>query len=596
MQKFLKAFAKVLFFTILYCSSVYGADITGSGNEVTEDSSVLQNIAGNDAELTIKSGATLERGNNPIKTNTHLRATIVVEAGAKVSTSSGSNTIQAIDAGTGLSITNSGTVKAANSKAINLTDVEKATLINNSGGIIQANTNTISMLESDSDTTDNITIQNYGTIFATDNSKVGTNTVKTDDDSTNITINNYKGAHIYQTSDNAVIVLGGSATLNNSGKVENKNGTTSNAITLSGSAGATLNLQNSGIVIGKINITGSGHNIKVNHGMGQSYYYDTTGSGTYDLEDLDGNIIVKGSAGSVGQGGNEILDELLGQKSINLRKSISKFKRSEQYLNQNDSWSEIFSSFEKRHGKKKTLRLEHNNLRAGANIIQPGENSNQIFLIETGRQKFSKDHNIDRVTISGGFLLDEKQSKFKSNSETFFLLGLTYNNSNRRILTNTTTSGLSDIKDDYFSYDALYGTKFLNDIMPDLSYSIGYSLTPKHDESLYYKWEKKDFVNASVALSDEYLILSDDKSQLYFSWLTDYREVIAENTQEFRINNVLAEYDQHDDLSREITVTAGIDYEFQPLENSLFSINLDGLYSSQQTYGAQAKLYYKSIF
>ena len=32
------------------------------------------------------------------------------------------------------------------------------------------------------------------------------------------------------------------------------------------------------------------------------------------------------------------------------------------------------------------------------------------------------------------------------------------------------------------------------------------------------------------------------------------------------------------------------------LENNLFSVNLDGLYSSQETYGAQAKLYYKSIF
>ena len=28
--------------------------------------------------------------------------------------------------------------------------------------------------------------------------------------------------------------------------------------------------------------------------------YDTTGGGSYDLEDLDGNIIVKGSVGSVG--------------------------------------------------------------------------------------------------------------------------------------------------------------------------------------------------------------------------------------------------------------------------------------------------------
>ena len=139
--------------------------------------------------------------------------------------------------------------------------------------------------------------------------------------------------------------------------------------------------------------------------MGRSYYYNTSGTGTYDLEDLDGNIIVKGSVGSVAQGGNEILDEQLGHKSINLRKSISKFKRSEQYLNQEDAWTEVFSSFEKRQGKKKTLRLEHNNLRAGANIIQTGESSNQIFLIETGRQEFSKDHNIDRISISTGLLL-----------------------------------------------------------------------------------------------------------------------------------------------------------------------------------------------
>ena len=69
-------------FSILCFNFAYAADITGSGNEITEDSSVLQNINGNDTELTIKNSATLERANNPIKTNTHLRATIVVESGA----------------------------------------------------------------------------------------------------------------------------------------------------------------------------------------------------------------------------------------------------------------------------------------------------------------------------------------------------------------------------------------------------------------------------------------------------------------------------------------------------------------------------------
>ena len=590
MCKNLKHLIKIIFFVIIYQNLAYSIDIDDGGVTTAK-----QTFTSADTTITISNSSTLRNSlNNMININGQDNGTVIIEAGSTVETTGGkSNPING-NAASGLTITNSGTIKSASSKAINLTDATTGTtLTNNSGGVIEANTNTISMFGG---STDDVTIHNNGTIFATDDDDAQTNTIKSHEDSTNITINNNSGGHIYHTSQGAVIYLAGGATLNNSGKIENKDGPTQNAITLSGTAGATLNLKDEGIVIGKINIAGSGHTIKVNHGMGRSYYYNTSGTGTYDLEDLDGNIIVKGSVGSVAQGGNEILDEQLGHKSINLRKSIAKFKRSEQYLNQDDTWSEIFSSFERRQGKRKTLRLEHNNLRAGANIIQPGQNSNQLFSIETGRQEFSKDHNIDRISISTGLLTDEKQSKFNSNSETFFLLGVTYNNSTRRILTNTTTSGLLDIDDEYFSYDALYGTKFLNDMIPDISYSIGYSLTPSHEESHYYKWEKKDFINASVALSDEYSILSDDKSKLYFTWLADYRQVVLENTQEFKVNNVSASYKPDDDLSREIILTVGLDYEFQPLENNLFSVNLDGLYSSQETYGAQAKLYYKSIF
>jgi len=593
MCKKLKHLLKILFFVIIYQNLAYSIDINDGGTTTAK-----QTFTSADTTLTISNSSTLRNQlNNMININGQDNGTVIIEAGSTAETTvDKSNTINGASA-SGLTITNSGTIISARSKAINLTDAEDGSLTNNSGGIIQANTNTISLLNN-SGTTNNMTINNYGTIFATDDDNDGTNTIKSDDDSTNVTINNFKGGHIYHTSESAVVVAGGSATLTNSGKIENKDGPSQNAITLStgGATGATLILKDSGIVIGKINITDSGHTIKVNHGMGQSYYYDTTGGGGYDLEDLDGNIIVKGSVGSVGQGGNEILDELLGQKSINLRKSIGKFKRSEQYLNQDDAWTEMFTSFEKRQGEKESLRLEHNNLRAGANIIQPGQNSNQILSIETGRQEFSKDHNIDRISLSAGLLLDEKQTKFNSNSETFFVMGVTLNKSTRRILTNTTTSGFLDIEDEYFNYDAVLGTKFLNDMVPDISYSIGYSFTPNHEESHYYKWEKKDFINASIAFSDEYLILSDDKSKLYFNWLADFREAIMEETQEFRVNNVLAEYQADDDLSREVTITAGIDYEFQPLENSLFSVNLDGLYSSQETYGAQAKLYYKSIF
>ena len=50
---------------------------------------------------------------------------------------------------------------------------QNGTLTNNSGGIIEANTNTISMLEDDGDVlTISTIINNYGTIFATDDDNV----------------------------------------------------------------------------------------------------------------------------------------------------------------------------------------------------------------------------------------------------------------------------------------------------------------------------------------------------------------------------------------------------------------------------------------
>ena len=143
------------------------------------------------------------------------------------------------------------------------------------------------MLESDGDTTQYITINNSGTIFATDNSNVETNTIKTDDDSSFITINNNSGGHIYHTSRGPVIMLGGSATLNNSGKIENQDGPNEESITMSGSAGAKVNLNDGGLVIGTIRITGSGHKLNVKHGPGQGYYYETVGSGSYEIKDLN---------------------------------------------------------------------------------------------------------------------------------------------------------------------------------------------------------------------------------------------------------------------------------------------------------------------
>ena len=583
----------IIFFLLIFVFLIKNAN--SADVNIASDTNTQQTLQAS-STLTIKSGFALQnvavdrivKGYNPEIDN----ATVVVEENATIEGKA--NTIFVRET-SGFTLTNSGSVIGNGSKAINLRDTQNPTITNNEGATISGTYNVIVQQSTAAEDATGLTISNAGTIKAVGSTSERAIYIYQSDGelAEDATITNSSTGNIYNTQNAPTIAIDTSSTLTNSGTIENRFSPSSRSIHIVGNNN-TVTLKDGGKVIGLIDSDGTGNKLRIQHGAGQSYLYET--QGTFDLEDLDGNIIVKGSAGSVGQGGSEILDEQLGHKSINLRKSIGKFKRSEQYLNQEDAWTEMFTSFEKRQGEKESLRLEHNNLRAGANIIQPGQNSNQILSIETGRQEFAKDHNIDRISLSAGLLLDEKQTKFNSNSETFFVMGVTLNKSTRRILTNTTTSGFLDIEDEYFNYDAVLGTKFLNDMIPDISYSIGYSFTPNHEESHYYKWEKKDFINASIAFSDEYLILNDDKSKLYFNWLADFREAIMEETQEFRVNNVLAEYQADDDLSREITITAGLDYEFQPLENSLFSVNLDGLYSSQETYGAQAKLYYKSIF
>ena len=582
-----------IFFLLIFIFLIKNAN--SADVNIAEDTNTQQTLQAS-STLTIKSGFALQnaavdrivKGYNPEIDN----ATVVVEENATIEGKA--NTIFVRET-SGFTLTNSGSVIGNGSKAINLRDTQNPTITNNEGATISGTYNVIVQQSTAAEDATGLTISNAGTIKAVGSTSERAIYIYQSDGelAEDATITNSSTGNIYNTQNLPTIAIDTSSTLTNSGTIENRYSPSSRSIYVVGNNN-TVTLKDGGKVIGLIDSDGTGNKLRIQHGAGQSYLYET--QGTFDLEDLDGNIIVKGSAGSVGQGGSEILDEQLGHKSINLRKSIGKFKRSEQYLNQEDAWTEMFTSFEKRQGEKESLRLEHNNLRAGANIIQPGQNSNQILSIETGRQEFAKDHNIDRISLSAGLLLDEKQTKFNSNSETFFVMGVTLNKSTRRILTNTTTSGFLDIEDEYFNYDAVLGAKFLNNVIPDLSYSLGYSFTPSHKESKYYKWEDKNLLNASVALSDEYLILDDDKSKLYFNWLADYRQLVEENTQKFYINGALAEYNPDDDLSKEIIITAGLDYEFQPSENGLFSINLDGLYSSQETYGAQAKLYYKSIF
>ena len=300
-----------------------------------------------------------------------------------------------------------------------------------------------------------------------------------------------------------------------------------------------------------------------------------------------------------------MLDETLSYKSLNMRKSLIRFKKSEAYLNQ-DEWGEFFTTFNKRKENKSTLRLGSKTASVGANIIEPiSENKNFIVSVETGSLNISQDHNINKVGFLTGLHFNEVEI-FNINPDLFILGGANYNKSERNILTNTTTTGELNITDSYENYEFLIGAKTnleslfpdlsLNNLSPDISLNFGYSYTPSHEESSYFKWEDKDIYNGSIALSDEYEIIKNEKTNFYLSWIADARSVLDENVQVFYVNGVKGSYSQNNDLKKELSLSAGLNYEYKFSKNNIFLMSLDGLQTSQDTSGLQANLSYISKF
>ena len=594
----------IIIIYLMSLSRVNAVNITGS-NTINSDSSTQQVYNADETSLTITNSSTLSRtGQAPVNINGQDDATLTINSGSSI-TATSHNTVQGRNQD-GLTVTNSGTISSGGSKAINLLNAQNSTVTNNSGGIIKSNTNTVTLTE-DGGTGNNVTITNSGQIFAeaVSSGTTNNNAVKSEDDTNNMTLTNNAGGHIYNNNSSATalqqatvfIAAEDTATLTNSGKIENKAGPENWAIGIAGS-GVTVTLKDAGIVIGKINVADSGHTIRLQHGAGQGYYYDITGSGTYTLQDLDGNPVVKGSAGSVGQGGNEMVDEELGYKSISFRNSLVRYKQSDEYSDRDKGWGEIKTSFLKRDGDNSTLALDNEKIGIGANIFEPiSDNKTIILSFETSLQNISKNHEIDKFSFLTGMNFDKIKISDEVFSEIYFLGGASFNKSDRNILTNTTSSGLLDITDDYSSYEFLTGKKInFNNLLPDLSFNFGYSHTPSHEESKYYKWENRDVYNGSIALSNEHQILKDKKKNLYFSWIADARTILDENVQIFHVNGTKGSYTQNNDLKTEFSLSAGLNYNYNFSKNSKFSMALDGLQTSQDTSGIQANLKYSHRF
>ena len=592
-MNFLKKIILVLLFFLIFSNKLYAENITEDTTYSSDSSDTQYIFTVDDKSAVITNNSTFTRSRKLFISDDSERTgvSLTIHSGSTITTTTNSNTI--FTDGADLTIINSGTINADTSKAINVSESDGVSITNNSGGVISSDGNTI--LGDAGTGADNTTIVNSGKIFSTESGSESSAIVVADND-TGTTITNNAGGEIYSEGSSSTIILGVSSTLTNSGSIKNNKSVDTNVIQLKGNNN-TVTLKDGGIVVGMIKAKSgtTGNTLKLNHGVGKSYYYDT--SGTFTLEDLDGNQVVKGSAGSVGQGGSEILDELLGTKSINIRQSLIKFKNEEEDLDEGKSWREINFSIFKRKQNDQDLSLGFNYTGLTINLINPYQGKDFILSLGTGNQKFTKNHSIHRYSLHSGLYFRDQPFLNKFVDESFILGGVNLHNSEREILTNTTASGKLDVTDLFGSYDLLAGTKINNDfLIPNIGTTFGLSFTPEHSETKFYDWNTKTVSNLSVYLDDEYKLNLGKNYQLNLGWILDLRQMILGKDQDYVINGTSATYSQDTNLTQELTLATNLGFEKKISKEHFFKFYLDSTISTQELMSFSGNFTYKFTF
>ena len=580
---------------LLQISILNAEDIDEDKTYNSDDLSTQYTFTADNFGVTVTNNATLSRSQKLFILDDPERVgnSITVHSGSTLTTTGNGNTI--FTDGAELTITNSGTISTANnkSKAINISKSDSVSITNNSGGVIRSGGNTI--LGTTSPGSDNTTIVNSGQIISTNSASASSAIIVSDNDS-GTTITNNSGGEITSKGTKGTIIVGVSSTITNSGTIKNNN-LDKNAIQLKGNNN-TITLKDEGLVIGIIKAKDgtTGNTLKLNHGVGKSYYYNT--SGDFTLQDLDGNQVVEGSAGSVSQGGSEILDELLGYKSLNIRKSLTKYKSTTNESKSKKGWGEInFASFNRKQNNQ-SLSLGFNYAGVGINLINPySKDKDFILSIETSKQNFTKDHTINRYSISSGFYFPNRSLFNNIGNESFLIAGLTLHKSDRQILTNTTASGRLDIKDNYETFELIAGTKINNNyFIPNLGLTFGFSHTPSHLEDNFYEWDAKNIGNISFYFDDDYKFNFGSNNSINLGWILDLRKMVTTKDQDFEINNTGATYKQDDDLTEEVTLAANIGYEKKISDQHFLKFNLDSTTSTQELTSFSGNFSYKFTF
>jgi hypothetical protein len=354
--------------------------------------------------------------------------------------------------------------------------------------------------------------------------------------------------------DNSGTIIGGTygirnnggtlTTLTNSGTISG--GT--NSILNTGTLGS-INLNKGSILIGTIN-SSTDTTLNMNVGASKSYAYSTSGAGSITLNDLNNRPAIAGSAYAVNIGSMEMAGENLYQNTSNIIDAI------ESNINTKETWVRPYYSESSRDavGDSSAIR-KFENSKQGFTIGGAVKNSNipLQFVLNVDQSENNIDsgeHIIDSNSITLGLVAPNFNRVGSYNLSLKGLVGYIKNDTDRKILDNTSSTGERVIRGDYNSFNAIVGASLAKTINLDngvkANITIGADVVSEmrdsYSESLYFSYDKLNLVQLQPKIQSEFVKTLNNTSNAFVKVGVEARELLSGKTQDFSANSIKTSY------------------------------------------------------
>ena len=291
------------------------------------------------------------------------------------------------------------------------------------------------------------------------------------------------------------------------------------------------------------------------------------------------------------------MDELLGLRTYNLRSALKRYSAFPKHLIEDELYIEPFSYYSKRGSNSSILSYE--NYGYGLNFIYPikSKKFDLILTVEKSELEIQRDHDVSNTNFLAGINATDLISVGPWKASGFLVAGMGWHNGKRRIFTNTTASGLLDVRSDYKNYEVMTGSHAnysfssgINTWDTEVGLTFGYSLTPDYREHAFFRWGERHLVQGSIHVGEQLTSKVNSKLNVIVGAELEHRTVLTGREQSYSINKTLAKSRNGQFWQNSVAGKLGANYSFN---NNMFAyLNIDSRFSNliRGTYGGSVGL------